>query len=1010
MTGKRKNKRRSNRLIDYLRTRRWRAAFSNRLPLAGHQSTQVLPSVVDFFKIFGSRGPQERFASSRLWMYRHAICEPLETRVLLASDFGDAPDTGAGTGAGNYQTLASDGGPQHTTVAGLFLGDIVDDDMGTLQNASANADDLYNPMPGEVLDDEDGLLTQLDLSGTVGSQPMVTLWVTNKTSSEATLSGWIDYNQNGVFDNTSERAQATVGLDTIHARVKLTFPTIPSELAGSTYARFRLSTDAEAQNPIGPASDGEVEDYVFTITDHGCGTAKTSSMIASGIGGGPVLSNGDSFGRSVALLGDLDGDGVADLAVGARGEWQGGSYRGAVFVLFMNTDGTAKSSTEIARDIGGGPKLGWHDRFGNSATSLGDLDGDGVPDLAVGAFTDLTGGTRRGAVYVLFMNTDGTAKSSTKIATGYGGGPMLSDFDSFGRSVASLGDLDGDGVADLAVGANGDDTGGRDRGAVHVLMMNIDGTVKSSTKIGGVPALSNGDSFGSSMESLGDLDGDGVADLAVGAYRDDSGGRDRGAVHVLLMNTDGTVKSSTKIASGIGGGPELSNRDMFGSSVTSPGDLDGDGVPDLAVGAFFDSTEGTRRGAVHVLLMNADGTAKSSTKIASSSSGPALSDFDYFGSSVASLGDLDGDGMADLAVGANGDGTCGQRRGAVHMLSMSPSAAPTLADADGTLSFTAGGAATVIDGSLTLADADDTHIESATISITSGFVSGEDVLSFVDSGSIIGSYNAGSGVLTLTGSASKASYESALESITYQNTSDYPSTGNRTVTWLVNDGDANSAAVTSTITVTGSLPGDFNGDQIVNDVDIDLLFAAVHSVSTDGQFDLDASGVIDASDVTLLVETILGTRFGDNDTDGDVDTRDLTTAIINFNSADGSGKSWIQGDTDGDGDVDTRDLTRSIINFTGALAVEVARAANSGVDSFDRSFGLVALKELNREIDESFSIAKTDTLQNFSPQEARTAEMFTRRTREIPRSFVSGSTSRSISKRSVDDIFAEKLD
>ena len=91
---------------------------------------------------------------------------------------------------------------------------------------------------------------------------------------------------------------------------------------------------------------------------------------------------------------------------------------------------------------------------------------------------------------------------------------------------------------------------------------------------------------------------------------------------------------------------------------------------------------------------------------------------------------------------------------------------------------------------------------SATISITSGFVSGEDVLSYVNAGSITGSYNAGSGVLTLTGSASKASYESALESIKYKNTNtDNPNTGNRTVTWLVNDGDTNSAAVTSTITV-----------------------------------------------------------------------------------------------------------------------------------------------------------------------------------------------------------------
>ena len=108
---------------------------------------------------------------------------------------------------------------------------------------------------------------------------------------------------------------------------------------------------------------------------------------------------------------------------------------------------------------------------------------------------------------------------------------------------------------------------------------------------------------------------------------------------------------------------------------------------------------------------------------------------------------------------------------------------------NGTLSFTEGDVGTVVDGSLTLADVDDTLIESATISITGGFVSGEDVLSFVDTGSITGSYNAVSGVLTLTGSASKANYETALESIKYHNTStENPNTGNRTITWLVNDG------------------------------------------------------------------------------------------------------------------------------------------------------------------------------------------------------------------------------
>jgi hypothetical protein len=106
-----------------------------------------------------------------------------------------------------------------------------------------------------------------------------------------------------------------------------------------------------------------------------------------------------------------------------------------------------------------------------SVTSLGDLDGDGVTDLAVGAITDDTVGTDNtegGAVHVLLLNADGSVKDSVKIASGLNGGPVLNnDDDNFGNSITSLGDLDGDGVTDLAVGAAGDDTGGDHRGSVH---------------------------------------------------------------------------------------------------------------------------------------------------------------------------------------------------------------------------------------------------------------------------------------------------------------------------------------------------------------------------------------------------------------------------------------------------------------------------------------------------------------------------------------------------------------
>jgi len=237
------------------------------------------------------------------------------------------------------------------------------------------------------------------------------------------------------------------------------------------------------------------------------------------------------------------------------------------FSVFQDAkaDDIVGSSQKISEIDGGFLKpLDDEDVFGHAVNFIGDFNGDGIQDLVVGADEDDDGGDGRGAFYILFMNADATVRSYQKISDTQGGfSGFLDNEDHFGHPVINIGDLDGDGVTDLAVGAFFDDDGGTDRGAVWILFMNSDGTVKSHQKIsdtdGGFEGiLDDYDKFGITIDVF-DLDGDGVTDLAVGASGDDDGSTDfnpvrgKGAVWILFLNSDGTVKSHQKISDTAGG-------------------------------------------------------------------------------------------------------------------------------------------------------------------------------------------------------------------------------------------------------------------------------------------------------------------------------------------------------------------------------------------------------------------------------------------------------------------------
>jgi hypothetical protein len=307
--------------------------------------------------------------------------------------------------------------------------------------------------------------------------------------------------------------------------------------------------------------------------------------------------------------------------------------------------------------------------------SLGDFDGDGIGDVAVGS---LIGGSGHGSVWLLYLNTDGPVKENHEIAgfVVFHSGGLLP---SAGSSVANLGDLDGDGVCDLIVGSPGADTAGIDAGAAWIVFLNRDGTYKSQVRItegwgGFTDDLGSGDHFGRDVGFLGDVDGDGIGDAVVGSsFADGTGTGWEGAVWVLFLNRNGTVRSHVKISEGLGGFTgDLDANDGFGHGCAGIGDLNGDGVPDLAVGARGDADGGQAAGALWILFLRSNGTVRSFQKVGPGTGGfhGDVESLDAFGADVVNLGDLDGDGIVYLGVSTYADDDGGRDKGAFWIVSL----------------------------------------------------------------------------------------------------------------------------------------------------------------------------------------------------------------------------------------------------------------------------------------------------------------------------------------------------
>jgi hypothetical protein len=233
------------------------------------------------------------------------------------------------------------------------------------------------------------------------------------------------------------------------------------------------------------------------------------------------------------------------------------------------------------------------DFAGVSVTNLGDISGDGVDDFGVGAFRESTVGTSAGAAYLLEGPIpSGTVDLSSADAkhTGEAAG------DNAGCRVAAAGDTDGDGTIDVAIGANQDEGTGTKNGRAYLL---LDPLRASSASLADADAEISGaytsGFLGSGIAGPGDVDGDGFADLLVSEYGADAPVTNAGAAYLFLGPLAGAIAASSADATfqGRASGDYL-------QTVNAAGDLDGDGLGDLLMGAPDESTAGGGAGAVYL--------------------------------------------------------------------------------------------------------------------------------------------------------------------------------------------------------------------------------------------------------------------------------------------------------------------------------------------------------------------------------------------------------------------------
>ncbi len=380
----------------------------------------------------------------------------------------------------------------------------------------------------------------------------------------------------------------------------------------------------------------------------------------------PGILFDDRSGVSVSNAGDINGDGIDDLLIGAyRAQPNGAFDAGETYLVYGKSGASALSGTfDLANADVTFNGIDQGDRSGFSVSNAGDINDDGIDDLLIGAKrADGNGIASAGETYLVYGKSGASALSGTfDLANADATFTGVNPIDLSGWSVSNAGDINGDGIDDLLIGAYRAEVG---TGKTYLVYGKsgasaLAGTIDLANADVTFKGIDGDDASGSSVSNAGDINGDGIDDLLIGASSADPNGIFGAGETYLVYGKSG--------ASALSGTFDLANADVTfngigssdqsGSSVSNAGDINGDGIDDLLIGASdADPTNEIREAGETYLIYGKSGASALSGAFDLANADVTFNGIgssDFSGISVSNAGDINGDGIDDLLIGAVG--------------------------------------------------------------------------------------------------------------------------------------------------------------------------------------------------------------------------------------------------------------------------------------------------------------------------------------------------------------------